>query len=475
MQKKYMETLLAQIREKRARECVRQEVEGHINDQKASYIADGIPEDQAEAQAVADMGDPVETGSTLDQLHRPKPAWGMLAMIAVLCAAGALLQYAVYKDHPSSSMGRYFYENQCLYAIFGFLILCGVYLIDYTRIAQYSRLFCIVILLLLFLSGCHLTPFLNLHHSRSFVYINIFRHCFAADILFYLYLPLYGAVLYSYRNCGIRELYKPFLYTVLPIYNAFRFGQHLTVRINITIILFLMLGTAAAKGWFPFFILDEKINSRSAAKNRLLSDIRHHIKAVCLALSGPVIFCTLLFLHLQDYQKIRIQAWLDPSAFESEAGYIYLTIRNILSASQFIGKKTGQSVIGCLPDYESDYILTYIIGTFGVLAAAALVILIIMLSAKLLSISFRQKNQLGMIMGLGCSLVFTIQSAEYILVNLALLPASGLYFPLLSFGGSGMLQTCILLGILLSIYRYENISAGSVEVVSLKRMLRKNV
>ena len=80
-----------------------------------------------------------------------------------------------------------------------------------------------------------------------------------------------------------------------------------------------------------------------------------------------------------------------------------------------------------------------------------------------------------MIMGLGCSLVFTIQSAEYILVNLALLPASGLYFPLLSFGGSGMLQTCILLGILLSIYRYENISASSVQVVSLKRMLRKNV
>lgn len=470
MQKKYMETLLAQIREKRARECVRQEVEGHINDQKAFYIADGIPEDQAETQAVADMGDPVETGSALDQLHRPKPAWGMLAMIAVLCTAGALLQYAVYKDHPSSSMGRYFYENQCLYAIFGFLILCGVYLIDYTRIAQYSRLFCIAILLLLFLSGYHLTPFLNLHHSYSFVYINIFSHCFTADILFYLYLPLYGAVLYSYRNCRIRELYKPFLYTVLPIYSAFRFEQHLTVRINITIILFLMLGTAAAKGWYG-----RKANSRSAAKSKLLSDIRLHIKALCLALTGSAIFCAMLFLHLQDYQKIRIQAWLDPAAFEGEAGYIYLTIRNILNTSQLIGEKTGQSVIGCLPNYESDYILTYIIGTFGVLAAAALIILIIMLSAKLLSISFRQKNQLGMIMGLGCSLVFTIQSAEYILVNLALLPASGLYFPLLSFGGSGMLQTCILLGILLSIYRYENISASSVQVVSLKRMLRKNV
>lgn len=474
MQKKYMETLLAQIREKRARECVRLEMEGHINDQKAYYMADGIPEDQAEAKAVADMGDPVETGSTLDQLHRPKPAWGTLAMIAILCATGVILQYAVYIEHPSSIIGSYFYENQCLYAVFGFLILCGVYLIDYTRIAQYSRLFCIGILLLLFLSEYHLTPFLILHHSSSFVYISIFGYCIATDIFFYLYLPLYGAVLYSYRNCRIRDLYKPFLYTILPIYNTFWFEQHLTVRINVSVILFLMLGTAAAKGWFRFSVLSGKSGSRPAAKNKRLPGIWHHIKAACLILTGPVIFCALLFLHLQSYQKIRIQAWLDPAAFEGEAGYTYLAIRNILNTSRLIGKKTGRPVSDYLPNYESDYILTYIIGTFGVLAAAALITLIILLSAKLLSISFRQQNQLGMIMGLGCSLVFAIQSAEYILVNLALLPASGLYFPLLSFGGSGMLQTCILLGILLSIYRYENISASSVQVASLKRMLRKN-
>ena len=88
MKEKYMETLLAQIREKRARESIRREVEGHISDQKAAYLAQGMSGDQAEKQAILDMGDPVETGAELDQLHRPKPAWGMLALAAVLCAAG---------------------------------------------------------------------------------------------------------------------------------------------------------------------------------------------------------------------------------------------------------------------------------------------------------------------------------------------------------------------------------------------------
>ena len=204
MQKKYMEILLAQIREKRARECIRQEMEAHISDQKANYMADGFSEEQAEAKAVSDMGDPVETGSTLDQLHRPKPAWGTLAMIAVLCAAGVILQYAAYKDHPSSTMGSYFFENQCLYAVFGFFILCGIYLIDYTRIAQYSRLFCIGILLLLLLAGSNFFPFFGMNYSQNFVHLSMFSLCIATDFFFYLYLPLYGAVLYSYRYCMIQ-------------------------------------------------------------------------------------------------------------------------------------------------------------------------------------------------------------------------------------------------------------------------------
>ena len=48
MEKNYMETLLAQIREKHAKECIRQEVSDHIQDQKQHYIADGMTEEQAE-------------------------------------------------------------------------------------------------------------------------------------------------------------------------------------------------------------------------------------------------------------------------------------------------------------------------------------------------------------------------------------------------------------------------------------------
>jgi len=100
-----------------------------------------------------------------------------------------------------------------------------------------------------------------------------------------------------------------------------------------------------------------------------------------------------------------------------------------------------------------------VIGYFGILAAAALVLLILMFGIRLLRISICQSNQLGMIMGLGCSLLFFIQSIEYILVNLALLPSASLYLPLVSYSGSAIIQTCVMIGILLSIYRYQDVAS----------------
>lgn len=422
MKKEYMEALLAQIREKHAREYVRQEMEGHIEEQEACYMAKGLPQNEAEEKAVADMGDPVEAGTALDLIHRPRPAWGMLAMIALLCAVGIFLQYVVQLWEPDQ-MGSAYFQKHCQYAALGFLILCGAYLMDYTRIAKYSKWICAGILLFLCIraSGGGLIQWILLDSS----------------FYLYLYPPLYGAVLYSYRNGKKRDLWIVLLYTIAPVFLSLRM-VHLSVAMNLTAILLLMLCVTAAKGWY------------SMKRISLL-------KAICLLLAGLSAFGACYLRFLPAYQTARIQGWLNAADFADGAGYISNAIRSILGASQLVGSNAKQPIGDYLPNYATDYMLTYTIGKFGILAGAALAILILMLGAKLLYLSIHQKNQLGMAMGIGCSLVFGIQSVEYILVNLSLLPPSGLYFPFVSFGGSSMLCTYILLGILLSIYRYQDI------------------
>lgn len=436
MKEKYMETLLAQIREKRAAGVVRKEVENHIEDQKETYIMEGLTETEAEEKAVSDMGDPVETGLSLDKVHRPRPAWDMLAAIAVLCIVGVVLQYALYSRGDGKE--AYFFRKQCFYALIGFLVLCGVYLTDYTRIAKYSKLICTGILIVMAVA---MGSIIELSHLRmvelhgSMRWIQIFNVCSVSiELVFYLYVPLCGAVLYSYRNGKKKDLWKVLLYIAAPVCLAVL--SSVPLALNLTVILLIMFSVAVVKGWY------------GVPKKKTV---------LCVWGAALCIPLFLLAMYGTPYQYQRVQAWLDSSSFKDTRGYTDYIIHNVISGSQLVGQNTSQPLDGYLPEMPTDYLLTSLIGYYGVSAAAALILFVLILGVKLLRISIRQKNQLGMMMGLGCSLVFVIQSVEYILVNLGLLPATSRYFPLISYGGSGMLQTCILLGILLSVYRYQDV------------------
>ena len=48
----------------------------------------GMDREQAEREAVRDMGDPVETGISLDSVHRPQVAWKLLGIIILISIAG---------------------------------------------------------------------------------------------------------------------------------------------------------------------------------------------------------------------------------------------------------------------------------------------------------------------------------------------------------------------------------------------------
>ena len=71
---KYLEKLLLQIRCKKARPYIAEEIKGHIESQIEDNIADGMSYEEAEKNAVADMGDPIAVGISLDKIHKPQIA-----------------------------------------------------------------------------------------------------------------------------------------------------------------------------------------------------------------------------------------------------------------------------------------------------------------------------------------------------------------------------------------------------------------
>ena len=83
----YLEKLLSQIRCKKARPYIAEEIRDHIECQIADNLSEGMSYEEAEKNAVTDMGDPVEVGISLDRIHKPK--------ICLLYTSGACLLFTV--------------------------------------------------------------------------------------------------------------------------------------------------------------------------------------------------------------------------------------------------------------------------------------------------------------------------------------------------------------------------------------------
>ena len=68
------------------------ELKDHIEEQRDDYIAEGMTIQEAEEEAVRQMGDPIEVGVSLDRIHRPKMEWELLIYIFLLSILGLGLQ-----------------------------------------------------------------------------------------------------------------------------------------------------------------------------------------------------------------------------------------------------------------------------------------------------------------------------------------------------------------------------------------------
>ena len=139
-----------------------------------------------------------------------------------------------------------------------------------------------------------------------------------------------------------------------------------------------------------------------------------------------------------------------------EEDYFTGMLHSFWQQNKWIGKSESD-VMGNLPAFNADYILTYLSSVYGTIAAILLCCVLAVLIFAVFNTAMRQKNQLGMMMGCGCGIVFLINFSINILENLGVLPQSVTFLPFLSAGGSCIIVSYGLMGIVLSTYRYKNI------------------
>ena len=432
----YLHTVTDQIRCAGARDMVEEELREHIRDQAEAYEAEGMFEEEALEKAVRDMGDPVETGVALDRIHRPHMSWGTLALAGALGIFGVVLQatLASGSGNASGSAGMYWLNGHIRYTILGIVLMLAVYRLDYTVLAGRARRIAAVYLIMV-TAGIML--FGNLHAGA--VYIDVGGMHISVPPLLYLYIPIYGAVLYDCRGIGYRDMWKPFLWALVPAWISWRIPS-LSATMILLAAFALLFSAAVWHGWY-----------------------RVHRKKILAVLWGGMAVLFLVWMGygflaggFAEYQIARIMAFLGKA---SDSSYVSETARQFLEGSTLAGGNAAK-ISGLwerLPGYNSDYVFVSLVTTFGILAGVLAAALFVYLIVRIFRISLRQKNQLGMILGCASGLVFLLQSVMHIMVNLNLLPAVAVNLPFFSVGGSRLIVSYILLGVVLSVYRYKDI------------------
>lgn len=429
----YLQILTEQIRCKKARSQVEKEIRSHLEELENTYLSEGRTKEEAEAEAVKEMGDPVEAGSALDLIHRPRMAWGFVALIGVLYIVGFIILLLL-QIHFTNAMllpgSRIRYIG---YMLFGFAVLVGVCYLDYSRLGLWAKEIMILLLILLVvgIAGAGI----KVNGAAVFINLPLAGVSVNTMMLCYLFLPLYGAVVYSYRGQGYGAVGKSLLW-MLPVLAICLYVPSTSTFMMIFLMSVLILSFAVVRGWF------------AVSKKGVLAAIWG-----CVALL-PLAGCLWFLRFGAGYQADRIRAMLNPAG---GGNYSVRMLRAILDGSMLSG--SGESAMNAADRLagETEYGLAYVMAYYGILAAILLVGVLTALFAYFLGLSFRQKNELGMIMGVSCSVVFFVQLLFYVMGNMGIFDLGGFYCPFFTYGGTGTLVTNILLGILLSIYRYQEI------------------
>ncbi len=166
---------------------------------------------------------------------------------------------------------------------------------------------------------------------------------------------------------------------------------------------------------------------------------------VLISLIAVVFF----FPNKFGYILIRLKSFFDPTSgnnYQSEKA------SEAIINGGFFGKGIGEGTLkNRIPEAHTDYIVSVISEEFGVLFIILLMIIFLFLVYQVFKeLHFENDNQIKLIL-VGSISIILLQALIHIGVNIRLFPTTGMTLPYISYGGSSIISTSILSGIIINL------------------------
>lgn len=166
----------------------------------------------------------------------------------------------------------------------------------------------------------------------------------------------------------------------------------------------------------------------------------------------------LWFGGLQEYQRTRIIAFINPAHDIRGAGYNAYQARVAVGSGGIFGKGIGygtQSKLRFLPEYQTDFIFAAYAEEWGLVGVGLLLLLYSLVLVRLGAIAYTASTNFDAFFTLGVLILFAAHVVIHAGINLGLLPVTGTTIPFMSSGGSHLVVEFAALGIVTSLARYS--------------------
>jgi cell division protein FtsW len=165
----------------------------------------------------------------------------------------------------------------------------------------------------------------------------------------------------------------------------------------------------------------------------------------------------LVWQHIQKtpYQKARIESWLNPYSHPQGEGWNIIQAQLAIGSGGFWGVGFGRSLqkLYYLPVQHADFIFAVIAEEFGLIGCTALLSLFCLLGFYGFKTALEARTLFGRFLAIGITSSIALQAVVNVSVTTGLLPVTGITLPFISYGGSSLVITLGMVGILLSISR----------------------
>lgn len=368
--------------------------------------------------------------------HRAAPAWVAhlrkidLALVAVtlaLAAYGSLIVYSATKvpDLQAGVSPTYYVAHQVLYDAVGLAAMLATMAVGYRRLVRLG--FVVYAVLLVALVGVMAVGSSTLGSQRWFS-VGPFQLQPSAFASVGLVLALAAAIDRWQERITARRLAALVAMAIVPILLVFK-QPDLGSAI-------LMLMTAAA------------VMVVGGVKGRHL---------VLLAVLGVVAVIAALQLHLlHSYQLSRLTSFLhqNSNATFRTSTYNIQQSKYAISSGGIAGKglfRGAEITGGYVPAFSTDFIFSAVGEQLGFVGSSILLALYSLLSWRIWKAAARSGDRLGRLCAAGVLALVGFSVFENVGMTMGIMPVAGIPLPLVSYGGSAVVDTFVAVGLVASI------------------------